>query len=82
MKVNVEGTVFCTGPGGVWVFNDSGRLVGRVMMPEVTANLAWGGADYRTLYLTASTSLYRLQVGVAGIPAGPARHTAGVSAGF
>jgi gluconolactonase len=81
MKVNAEGMVFCTGPGGVWVFNDSGRVVGRVMMPEVTANLAWGGADYQTLYLTASTSVYRLQVGVAGIPAGPARHTADLSTG-
>jgi sugar lactone lactonase YvrE len=71
MKVNVEGHVFCTGPGGVWVFSDTGRVLGRIHMPEVTANLAWGDADYRTLYLTGSTSLYRLRVGVPGIPAGP-----------
>lgn len=70
MKVNAEGHVFCTGPGGVWVFSDSGRVLGRILMPEVTANLAWGGPDWRTLYLTASTSLYRLQVSVPGIPVG------------
>ena len=69
MKVNVEGHVFCTGPGGVWVFGDNARVLGRIHMPEVTANLAWGDADYRTLYLTGSTSLYRLRVGVSGIPA-------------
>jgi gluconolactonase len=72
MKVNAEGYVFCTGPGGVWVFGTNGRVVGRIIMPEVTANLAWGGADWRTLYLTGSTSLYRLQVSVPGIPVGPA----------
>jgi gluconolactonase len=70
MKVNSEGHVFCTGPGGVWVFNDSGRVLGRIIMPEVTANLAWGDADLCSLYLTASTTLYRLRVQVPGIQAG------------
>ncbi|MBV9354600.1 MAG: SMP-30/gluconolactonase/LRE family protein [Chloroflexi bacterium] len=71
MKVDSEGHVFCTGPGGVWVFETTGRLLGRITMPEVTANLAWAGDDWRTLYLTASTSLYRLHVSVPGIPVGP-----------
>jgi gluconolactonase len=71
MKVNSEGSVFCTGPGGIWIFSDAGRVLGRVLMPEVTANLAWGDADLCTLYLTGSTSLYRLRVSVPGIPAGP-----------
>jgi gluconolactonase len=70
MKVDSEGHVFCTGPGGVWVFGTNGRLLGRITMPEVTANLAWAGHDWRTLYLTASTSLYRLHVSVPGIPVG------------
>jgi len=67
MKVNSEGNVFCTGPGGIWVFSDAGRVLGRVIMPEVTANLAWGDADLCTLYLTGSTSLYRLRVSVPGL---------------
>jgi gluconolactonase len=68
MKVDSEGHVFCTGPGGVWVFGDNGRPIGRIVMPEVTANLAWGDADWRTLYMTASTSLYRVRLNVKGIP--------------
>jgi sugar lactone lactonase YvrE len=68
MKVDSEGHVFCTGPGGVWVFGDNGRQIGRIVMPEVTANLAWGDADWQTLYMTASTSLYRLRLNVKGIP--------------
>jgi gluconolactonase len=70
MKVDSEGHVFCTGPGGVWVYDTNSRLLGRITMPEVTANLAWAGDDWRTLYLTASTSLYRLHVSVPGIPVG------------
>jgi sugar lactone lactonase YvrE len=70
MKVDVDGHVFCTGPGGVWVLSDNGRPLGRILMPEVTANLAWGDADWRTLYLTGSTSLYRLRLNVRGIPVG------------
>ena len=73
MKVNADGFVFCTGPGGVWIFNDGGRLMGRIVMPEVTANLAWGDADWKTLYLTASTTLYRLRLNVPGIAVGPRR---------
>jgi sugar lactone lactonase YvrE len=68
MKVDADGHVFCTGPGGVWVFGDNGRQIGRIVMPEVTANLAWGDADWQTLYLTASTSLYRVRLNVRGIP--------------
>jgi gluconolactonase len=70
MKVDREGNVYCTGPGGVWVLNPQGAALGRIVMPETTANLAWGGEDWRTLFLTASTSLYRVRLGVAGVAAG------------
>jgi sugar lactone lactonase YvrE len=72
MKIDSEGNIYCTGPGGVWILNNAGRLLGRVVMPEVTANLAWGDADWRTLYMTGSTSVYRLRLGVPGIPVGRA----------
>jgi sugar lactone lactonase YvrE len=71
MKVDCEGNIYCTGPGGVWIFSEMGRLLGRIVMPEVTANLAFGGEDRQTLYLTGSTSLYRLRVSVPGVAAGP-----------
>ena len=71
MKVDQSGNIYCTGPAGVWIFDPNGRLLGRIVMPEVPANLAWGDADWRTLYITAQTSLYRLRMNVPGIPVGP-----------
>jgi gluconolactonase len=68
MKVDVEGNVYCTGPGATWVFNAAGALLGRIITPERPANCAWGGADWRTLYFTARPSVYRLRVTVPGIP--------------
>lgn len=66
MKLNAEGMIYCTGPGGVWLCSPTGAVLGRLRMPEVTANLAWGGADGCSLYLTASTGLYRLRCQVGG----------------
>jgi gluconolactonase len=59
LKVDVRGNVFCTGPGGTWVCRADGSLLGRIISPELPANLAWG-EDGTVLYLTARTSLYRL----------------------
>jgi len=67
MKVDVEGNVYSTGPGGVWVFSPSGNLLGIIKVPEVPANLAWGDRDYKTLYLTARNSLYRVPLKIAGV---------------
>ncbi|HSF65078.1 MAG TPA: isochorismatase family protein [Paracoccaceae bacterium] len=64
MKCDAEGNVWCTGPGGIWVFAPSGRLIGKVAIPELPANLHWGGADWRTLYVCASTSVYAVDVKV------------------
>jgi gluconolactonase len=68
MKVDVEGRVYCTGPGGTWVFAPDGRRLGVIQTPEVPANLCFGGPDLRTLFLTARTSVYTLRVNVAGQP--------------
>jgi gluconolactonase len=68
MKVDVEGRVYCTGPGGTWVFAPSGERLGIIRTPEVPANLAFGGPDLRTLFLTARTSVYTLRVKVPGQP--------------
>jgi gluconolactonase len=67
MKVDREGNVFTTAPGGVWIFSPAGKHIGTIDMPERTANLAWAGEDGRTLYITASTSLYRIQVKLGGL---------------
>ena len=68
MKVDVEGRVYCTGPGGTWVFTPDGARLGIIRTPEVPANLAFGGADLRTLFLTARSSVYTLRVRVPGQP--------------
>ena len=66
MKVDVEGRVYCTGPGGTWVFAPDGARLGVIRTPEVPANLAFGGPDLRTLFFTARTSVYTLRAKVPG----------------
>ncbi len=68
MKVDVEGRVYCTGPGGTWVFAPDGTRLGIIRTPEIPANLAFGGPDLRTLFFTARTSVYALRVKVPGQP--------------
>ncbi|ETX06901.1 MAG: hypothetical protein ETSY2_14335 [Candidatus Entotheonella gemina] len=65
LKVDSQGNVFCTGPGGVWVCRASGELLGRILLPELPANLAWG-EDGSVLFFTARTSVYRLQTKTSG----------------
>ena len=65
MKVDAQGNVFCTGPGGVWVCRADGTLLGRILLPELPANLAWG-ENGSVLFLTARTSVYRLQTKTRG----------------
>ncbi len=65
LKVDVQGNVYCTGPGGVWVCRPSGALLGRIVLPELPANLAWG-EDGSVLFFTARTSVYRLQTRTRG----------------
>ncbi|MGH8059227.1 MAG: SMP-30/gluconolactonase/LRE family protein [Candidatus Entotheonellia bacterium] len=69
MKVDRDGRLFCTGSGGIWVIDPQGRRLGVIRVPEVPRNLAFGGPDFRTLYITAGTSLYSLQTKVVGIGA-------------
>jgi gluconolactonase len=68
MKLDVEGRVYCTGPGGTWVFAPDGSQLGIIRTPEVPANLAFGGPDLKTLFFTARTSVYTMRVKVPGQP--------------
>jgi gluconolactonase len=65
MKVDAQGNVFCTGPGGVWVCRADGTILGRIILPELPANLAWG-EDGSVLFFTARTSVYRVQTKTRG----------------
>jgi gluconolactonase len=61
IKVDTKGNLFVTGPKGIWVWSPEGVHLGTIALPEQPANLTWGGADLRTLYITATTSVYSLQ---------------------
>ena len=66
MKVDVEGRVYCTGPGGCWVFDPAGTLIGIIRLPEYPANCAWGGPENQTMFFTANTSIYSLRMQTPG----------------
>jgi gluconolactonase len=70
LKVDTAGNVYCAGATGVWVFAPTGRLLGIIRTPERPANCAFGGPDWRTLFITARECVYRIPVEVAGIPVG------------
>lgn len=62
MKADAEGNIWVTAPGGIWVFSSNGSLLGKIAVPEFAANFHWGGKDWRTLFITASTSLYAVDL--------------------
>ena len=66
MKLDSKGHVYCTGPGGIHVFDHEGRCLGVVLIPERPTNLTWGDDDLRTLYVTAQTSVYRARLKTPG----------------
>lgn len=67
MKIDQKGNLYCTGPGGVWIFSPAGKHLGTIQPPETPANLAWGDADGKTLYITARKGLYRIMLQIPGI---------------
>jgi gluconolactonase len=66
MKVDQLGNIYSAGPGGVWIFSPQGKHLGTIHLPIPVGNLAFGGADRKTLYVAASSSLYKIQLKVAG----------------
>jgi gluconolactonase len=75
IKVDQHGNLYVTGPGGIWVWDPEGHHLGTINLPEQPANLAWGDPDYRSLYITATTSVYRVHTQARGfIPYLPTAH--------
>jgi gluconolactonase len=66
MKLDERGNVYVTGPKGVWIFAPDGEHLGVIEVPENVGNLNWGDDDWSTLYIPASTSVYRVRMKVAG----------------
>ena len=67
IRVDKKGNIYGAGPGGVWIISPDGKHLATIKVPEVVSNVAWGDADAKTLYITASTSLYRIKLSVAGV---------------
>lgn len=66
IKVDQQGNIYVTGPGGIWVWDAEGHHLGTINLPEQPANLAWGDAGYSSLYITATTSVYRVKTKTRG----------------
>ncbi len=67
IKVDREGNLYVSGPGGLWVISAAGKHLGTIIAPKHPHNMAWGGQDGKTLYLTAQGSLYRMPLNIPGI---------------
>jgi gluconolactonase len=68
MRIDAQGNIYGTGPGGVWVFSPEGKHLGTIKPPEIPANCGWGD-DGKSLYMTARTGLYRIKLAVTGMKA-------------
>ena len=67
IKVDAAGNLYGAGPGGVWIFSPAGKHLATIVMPEVVSNLNWGGTDSRSLFITASRSVYQIDLEVPGV---------------
>jgi gluconolactonase len=76
MKVDVEGNVWCTGPGGVWIIDPDGRHLGTILAPEGRSftNLCFGGSDWTSLFVTMRDAVGRIRVKIPGLPTPRSKH--------
>ena len=68
LKVDTAGNVYCTGPGGIWIFDPRGKKLGRINLTPNGTNMTFGSDDWKTLYITTRTTLCRIQLNIAGLP--------------
>jgi gluconolactonase len=62
MKVDPDGNIYCTGPGGVWVISPDGVCIDTILVPSSPSNCNWGDEDRKTLYITGGSSLYQYRL--------------------
>lgn len=67
MRVDSLGNIYTTGPGGIWIWSPQGRHLGTILIPEKASNLTFGDADFKTLYIDGTTSIYKIRVLTSGI---------------
>jgi len=67
LRVDTEGNIYGSGAGGVWIISSEGKHIGTIKVPERVSNVAWGDKDGKMLYITASTSLFRIRLKASGV---------------
>ena len=70
VKVDRQGNLYVSGPGGLWVISPAGKHLGTIKAPRHIHNMAWGDEDGKTLYLCARSGLYRMRLNIPGIRPG------------
>lgn len=68
MKTTTTDHILCNGPGGVHVFTPDAQCLGVILMPQKSTNFCFGGPDMSSLFITASTSVYRIETTLVGLP--------------
>jgi gluconolactonase len=68
LRIDAKGNLWETGPGGVWIITPEGKHLGTIALPELGANVEFGDADRKTLYIAARTSIYKIRTNVSGLP--------------
>jgi gluconolactonase len=68
LRVDVNGNLWETGPGGIWIISPQGKHFGTILLPELGANVEFGDPDRKTLYIAARTSIYKIRTNIAGVP--------------
>lgn len=66
MKVDQRGNLYSAGPGGIWILSPEGKHLGTILTPQNASNVSWGDADHKTLYITATSSIYRIRLNIPG----------------
>jgi gluconolactonase len=67
IKIDQQGNLHVSGPGGLWVLSPEGKHLGTILAPKHPHNFAWGDEDGKTLYLCARSGLYRMRLNVPGL---------------
>ena len=68
IKCDADGRVYCTGPGGIWVYAPDGLYLGTIAHPQPAVNFCFGGPDMKTLFVCAHDSIYTRRMKVPGHP--------------
>jgi len=76
IKIDQQGNLYVSGPGGLWIISPSGKHLGTIIAPKHAHNIAWGGDDGKTLYMTAQGTLYRMPLKIPGIRPGDSQKLA------